>query len=105
MTSEWVDRKADIERMVEAEMTDEEIGSKCGKTGPAMFHIRKKLGIPSNYRPVGNRFQKNIDALDTPEPPIGEPYFNEELGRIVIRYPKRWAAGALVQAVTARPKR
>ena len=105
MKTNWSDRKADIERMVAAEMTDEEIGAKYDKTGPAMFHIRKKLGISSNYRPAGNRFQKNIDALDTPEPPIGEPYFNEELGRIVIRYPKRWAAGALMQGCTARPKR
>ena len=105
MAGEWDARKADIQRMVDAGMTDAEIGAKYGKSGWAMHHIRKKLGIPSNFRPQGNRFQKHMDAATAPEPLVGEPYFNEELGRIVIRYPARYAEGALVQSVTARPRR
>ena len=104
MTADWRAHEADIRRMAAAGMTDAQVGAVFGKSAPAMYSVRRKLGIPSNYRPDGNRFRQHIDALAAPVVLDGETY-TDAAGRTVTRYPARWAAGALVQSVTARPRR
>lgn len=91
--------------MVEAGMNDAQIGAEYGKSAQAMFQVRKKLGIPTGIRPGRNRSETQFVSQElAPAPLVGETYI-DKAGQTVTRYPARYAAGALIQSVTARPRR
>ena len=105
MVSKWDARKDDIQRMVAAGMTDAQIGAEYGRSAQAIFRVRKSFGIPTGNRPGRLRPEAYLAAKDpAPEPLVGETYV-DAAGLTVTRYPARWAEGALVQSVTARPRR
>ena len=101
----WDAHRADIQRMVEAGMTDVQIGAEYGKSGQAMFRVRKNFGIPTGNRPGRIRPEAYYAAKDpAPEPLVGETYV-DKAGLTITRYPARYAEGALIQSCTARPRR
>lgn len=101
MVIKWADHKADIVRMVEEDMTDAEIGLVFNRTGAAIYQVRKRLGIPTKFKREPKSFRQVFDAQ---EPLAGETYI-DEAGLTVKKCPARYAAGALIQTVTARPRR
>lgn len=105
MGSKWDAHRADIQRMVEAGMNDAQIGAEYGKSAQAIFRVRKNFGIPTGNRPGRNRPEAYLASQKSaPEPLVGETYI-DKAGQTVTRYPARYAAGALIQSVTARPRR
>ena len=105
MVSKWDARKDDIQRMVEAGMTDEAIGVIWDASAPTICTVRKRFGILSRFKRKSRPMNEVFAAKDpAPEPLVGETYV-DEAGLTVTRYPARWAEGALVQSVTARPRR
>ena len=105
VTSKWEARKPEIQRMVTAGMTDEEIGAEYGVVGQTIYNVRLRFGIASNFR----RKRKTSREIFAPQeatqvPPEGETY-TDKAGLTVTRYPARWARNALMRGCTARPRR
>lgn len=96
----WEGRKARIEWMVGEGMTDAEVGEEFDTSAVTVCGVRKRLGIPS-------RFVPRIRPDPAPEPILPPPVetYVDDAGRTVKRYPPRYADGAFIQSVTARPRR
>jgi hypothetical protein len=97
----WESRREEIQRMVDAGKPDEHIGVVYGVTKSSIYQVRLRLKIK---RPA---VKKSSYLVKAPQPELlpGEPYLDPELGVMVTPYPARYAAGADVQVVTARPRR
>lgn len=88
--------------MVQEGMSDVEISEKFGVTRVTIYFARQALGIPAGRKAGGRQ------AMSPPAepPPVCSPQETyEENGVTVKRYPARYAEGAGVQTVTARPRR
>ena len=102
-SANWEERREAIRRMVDADMTDGQIGAEFGVTGVTICRVRKDLGIDRPLRKMTAE-QARANFLGTaPEPLVGTTYVDEN-GLTVTRYPARFA-GDLPPRVTARPKR
>ncbi len=95
----WDERREAIQRMVAQEMTDAQIGVVFGVTWSAVYQARHRLKI---RRPKVKR-QPTFGVEPTP-PLVGVKEFDPD-GQEFTRYPARYAEGAFVQGVTARPRR
>lgn len=102
MVSKWDDRKADIQRMVEAGMTDEAIGAIWDVSAPTICTVRKRFGILSRFKRKSRPMNKVFSAQTAPL--SGETYIDAD-GLTVTRHPARYAEGSCVQVVTARSRR
>ncbi len=102
----WDAHRADIQRMVDAGDTDAQIGAVYGVSGATIGRARKLLRIPAAY----DAKHKRKPAPGAP-PPVEDSStltgvtYVDEAGLTVTRYPARYAANALIQSVTARPRR
>lgn len=92
--------------MVDNGLTDDQIGVVYGVSGASVCRARKQLRIPAQYNAQFRR-KPPVCFGAPPEPPpmlVGETYV-DSTGLTVTRYPARYAAGAEMQSVTARPRR
>ena len=101
--SGWGRHREQIQAMVAAGLTDEEIGAHFGRSAQRMNNVRRELGIATQFRRKRKSLAE-VFAAPEPEPLKGETYTDAD-GLAVIRYPARYAEGAFVQSVTARPRR
>lgn len=98
---EWsVELVSEVARMAGLGWTDTEIAVTLKTDKDVIRSVRRKHDIPSEANPVRQPGKAPIK----PEPPAGETYIDES-GLTVTRYPARYATGALIQTVTARPRR
>ena len=103
--SKWDARKDDIQRMVNARMTDGEIGDVYGVNAPAIWVVRKRLKIRTKIK-RGLPTLKEVFSRSGPEvePLVGITY-TDESGLTVTRYPARFAEGVLRHGDMVMPKR
>ena len=99
--SKWRGRETDIRRMVTAGLNDAQIGDVYDVTAASICRIRKELGIPTQFK----RKPPTYFGAATQVPLLGGETYVDGAGLIVTRYPVRYAAGAEMQAVTARARR
>jgi hypothetical protein len=105
VVSIWEGRREIIQQGVDDGLTDEKIGTLLGGlSGASVCRGRKILGIKTRWKrskkSVAEVFHKPAEAA----PAELETYIDES-GLTVTRCPTRYADGAGMQAVTARPRR
>lgn len=102
--SVWETRRETVQRGVDDDLTDEQIGALLGGlSSTSVWHGRKLLGIqrkPRKRKSFAQVFHPPVEA-----PPTGLETYVDEDGRTVTRCPTRYAAGVEMQTVTARPRR
>jgi hypothetical protein len=96
--TEWEARRAVIQRLVDADLTDAEIGAEIGLDGWAVRRVRKLLGIASAFKQGQRR------PVVPPRAPDPVATYTDESGRTVTVYPTLYADGAFTQGCTARPR-
>jgi hypothetical protein len=102
--SVWESRRQTVQRGVDNDLTDEQIGALLGGlSSTSVWHGRKILGIerkPRKRKSFAQVFNPPAEVA-----PAGLETYTDGEGRTVTRCPTRYAAGVEMQTVTARPRR
>ena len=93
-TSKWEERRADIQRMVNQDMTDDQIGVVYDVTRVTIYMARMRLGIASKPKAGSKRIRAVFAAQGPAPPPEALETYTDEHGRTITRCPRRYAEGA-----------